>query len=600
MFSHLARFLRFLMSPTSILLALCSMLFVATPAFAQSQAQVKVNFKTALVDKDLNVKPVPKFSLVVQKIDATAATETAISNMPVTTGFDGTASLNLLPGDYVVKSQQALVFEDKTYEWVVDFKVEAGKELVVELSIDNAKVAKTTSLPKRRVSEEAEMFQELRTGVVTVEGELGHGTGFIVDGQGLIFTNQHVVSSSKEIRVEFDRGHKVEAKLLGEDRDKDLAVLWVNMDACPSCKVLSIATPSSEEPTVVEGEKVFTIGSPLSQSKILTAGIISKVEKGALISDININPGNSGGPLFNGAGQVVGITTFGEQDQSGPGVSGIIRIEEARELLAKAQLVAKSATARPSAELLPTEPEGAFPLDAIKDKIDVKKFETKPYRADVGKYQVTMITPVLKYYVMEKDRIEAARERSKRNKNSGAEVATEGGTIDKFWNLRNWAEYVGQLRPVVQVLAIPEVKATGKSMFLSLLALGAGAAGGVPMMTPLDLKFKADFYEMTLMCDGKPVTPIQRGKIEYVVPMQSYFKVKNRYTYAGVYTYPADAFDPARCKQLELQVFSEENPTIPDRKLLELKKVQKVWTDFDAYRQQQMPPTTPPVAPANP
>ena len=590
MFSHLARFF---VSPACILLTFCSLLCATASAFAQSQSQVKVTFKAALVDKDLNVKPVPKFALVVQKIDTNISPDTALSSVPLVTGFDGTAVLVVPPGDYVVKSQQALVFEEKTYEWAVNFKVEAGKEPTIELSTDNAKVIKTTGLPKRRITEEAELFKELRSGVVTVEGELGHGTGFIVDGQGLILTNQHVVSSSKEIRVEFDRGRKVEAKLLGEDRDKDLAVLWVNLSACPSCVTLSVAAPTSDQPNVVEGEKVFTIGSPLSQSKILTAGIVSKVEKGAIISDININPGNSGGPLFNGAGEVVGITTFGEQDRSGPGVSGIIRIEEARELLAKAQLVAKSSTAPPSAELLPTEPEDAFPLDSIKDKIDVKKFETKPYRADVGKYQVTMITPVLKYYVMEKDRIEAARERSKRNKNSGVEVATEGGTIDKFWNLRNWAEYVGQLKPVVQILAIPEVKATGKSAFLSILTAGVGAIGGVPIMTPLDLKFKADFYEMTLMCDGKPVTPIQRGKIEYVVPMQSYFKVKNRYTYAGVYTYPVDTFDPARCKQLELQVFSEENPTVPDRKPLEIKKVQKVWADFDAYRQRTT--TTAPV-----
>lgn len=581
MFSHLARLS---ISPACILLTLFSLLWATAPAFAQSQSQVKVTFKAALVDKDLNIKPVAKFALVVQKIDTTISPDTAVSSVPLVTGFDGVASLVVPPGDYVVKSQQALVFEEKTYEWAVSFKVEAGKEPLIELSMDNAKVAKATALPKRRITEEAEMFKELRGGVVTVEGELGHGTGFIIDGQGLILTNQHVVSSSKEIRVEFDRGQKVEAKLLGEDRDKDLAVLWVNMSACPSCVTLSIAAPASDEPSVVEGEKVFTIGSPLSQSKILTAGIVSKVEKGAIISDININPGNSGGPLFNGAGEVVGVTTFGEQDGSGPGVSGIIRIEEARELLAKARLVAKNSTTPPSAELLPTEPEDAFPLEAIKDKIDVKKFETKPYRADVGKYQVTMITPVLKYYVMEKDRIEAARERSKRNKKSGVEVATEGGTIDKFWNLRNWAEYVGQLKPVVQILAIPEVKATGKSAFLSILTAGVGAMGGVPIMTPLDLKFKADFYEMTLMCDGKPITPIQRGKIEYVVPMQSYYKVKNRYTYAGVYTYPSDAFDPARCKQLELQVFSEENPTIPDRKTLEIKKIQKVWADFDAYR----------------
>lgn len=90
------------------------------------------------------------------------------------------------------------------------------------------------------------------------------------------------------------------------------------------------------------------------------------------------------------------------------------------------------------------------------------------------------------------------------------------------------------------------------------------------------------------MCDGKPIVPIQRGTIEYRAPMQSYFKIKTRSAYAGIYTYSSEAFNPGRYKQLELQVFSKENPTAPEKKLIDPKSVQKVWDDFDAYQRQMM------------
>ena len=552
----------------------------------QAQSAPKVSVKVALVDRDLNVKPVPKQVLLVQKLGADAATPDASAPVQeLTTAFDGTATLALAPGTYRISAQKPVEFDGKTFQWSAKFQLAEGQDASVELSNDNATVtaaATTATSGRRRVTEEAELFKQLRDGVVTVEGELGHGTGFIVDERGLILTNQHVVSNSKELRVQFDRTHKVRAVLVAEDRDRDVAVLWANLGQCASCKTLKLAAPQADEPAVLEGERVFAIGSPLSQEKILTSGIVSKVEKRAIISDVNINPGNSGGPLFNSLGEVIGITTFGESAGFGPGVSGIVRIEVAEELLTKAKESAKGKES-PSAELMPTVPEDAFPLDAIKTRLDVKKFETKHYKSELGNYDVMMLTPIYKFYLSEKDRLEAVREREKRNKGEGAT-----GTMDKYRNLRNWAEYAGELKPVVQILAIPEMKMTGKS-----LLLGAVLMAGAGMMTPPDMKFKADFYEMSLMCDGNVITPIQRGKSELIVPMQSYYKVKNRFTYAGIYTYPIDPFEPGKCKQLTLNVFSEENPALAAKKILNPLMVQQVWQDFAEYRQRKMQPAAP-------
>jgi Trypsin len=90
---------------------------------------------------------------------------------------------------------------------------------------------------------------------------------------------------------------------------------------------------------------------------------------------VNINHGNSGGPLFNSQGQVVGITTFGDfTSRGGPGVSGILKIEEALPTIELAKTKMASSK-RPSLELLPVEPTDLFPIDAIKATLLQEKFD---------------------------------------------------------------------------------------------------------------------------------------------------------------------------------------------------------------------------------
>jgi len=564
----------------------CSLAFMLVLCgFADAQTTANIIFKVSVVDKNLNLKNVPKFPLVLRKTDDSVFVEQRIS-----TSVEGAATAALPTGSYTVSSEKPLEFEEKSFVWEHNFKVEAGKDSVVELSNDNAKITNLTASaaanisPRRRITEEAELFKTLRDGVVTVEGELGAGTGFIVDDRGLILTNQHVVSKSTEIRVRFDKQTVVRAKLIHEDPERDIAVLLANLSACKTCRALKIAENAPDNPPIVEGERVFAIGSPLFQDKILTSGIVSKVEKRAIISDISINPGNSGGPLFNLDGNVIGLTTFGVDAGSGPGISGIVRIEEAAELLGKAREDLKTRTA-PTAELLPTVPEGSFPVETIKTRIEAsKKFDQKPYKDDIKDYQINYMTPVFKFYLSEKDRIESMKDRDKRNKDKGT---TTNSTVDRYRDLRNWNEYAGELRPAVEILALPEVAASGKSLLLGVLT---GVASQGMIMTPPNYKFKADFYQMKLLCNNQEVTPLRRQKVEFGAAMPSYYKVKTRFTYAGVYTYPFDVFEPGKCAQMQLQVFSEEDiEKAIVTNVTELTK-QRIWNDFGDFRQQAVKP----------
>lgn len=85
------------------------------------------------------------------------------------------------------------------------------------------------------------------------------------------------------------------------------------------------------------GDHVVAMGNPLRQTKIITAGIISKVEERVIFSDININPGSSGGPLLNLQGKVVAINTFGDFSSIGPGIAGSLPISSAFDMIVEAE-----------------------------------------------------------------------------------------------------------------------------------------------------------------------------------------------------------------------------------------------------------------------
>ena len=545
-------------------LAVVCLLSSAPSSWSQTES-AKLKVRAVLVDKDLNQKPVPKLGFVVAPFEGpVGATVTG------KTGFDGSGELQLAPGKYHLSTPEPIEFQDKKYSWEVHVTVSAP-ETTVELSNDNAKVTGVAApAPGRKVDELTTLFQKYQNAVVTVWSEIGSGTGFCVDKAGLIITNQHVVGPSDLISVQFDPKRKVLATVLAFDPDKDVAVLWVNPSAFPEMITAPIAKSETGKESVIEGERVFTIGSPLSQRKILTSGMASKVEARAIISDININHGNSGGPLFNSVGEVVGITTFRE---SGPGVAGIVRIEEALPILEQARKKMGDGTP-PSARYLPVEPTDTFPLDSLKETISAEKFNRHPYLFSEASFDVAMVTPVLKYRMEEAVQLAAAKEKGKRTKKHEAAIQN---TFEPLRDLRGWAEYAGEYKPVLLIQAEPQLRET----FMSALGRGLAASGG-GYGGPARMKYKTDFYRMRLLCGGKEVEPIHPGKAATVVNAHNAFVSVTDATYVGIYTYPADALQPS-CGEVALELYSEKDPNKASRKVLDSKAVERIWADFQPY-----------------
>jgi S1-C subfamily serine protease len=560
---------------------------VAAPMPAQTEL-AKLNIRAVLVDKDLNQKPVPFLSIGLEPADSSTT-----GSLGIKTGLDGTAEADLPPGKYSLKTDAPIEFQGMRYSWTMQIVVVAPQTSIT-LSNDNATVTEVERQPPapapasgRVVDDLTTFYRRYQNSVVTVWSEFGHGTGFLVDKSGIFLTNQHVVGPSNYIAIQFDEKRKLPATLLAFDAEKDIAVLWADLSLIPEAVVAPLPPLQSSEPPVVEGERVFTIGSPLHQMKIITTGIASRVEPHAIISDININPGNSGGPLFNSQGVVVGLTTFKEADTTGPGVSGIVRIEEARLLVERAK--AKMQDVKPpQATLLPVEPVGMYPIDALKASTRVEKFDYRPYAFTEGNFDVAVITPVLEYQLVQGASVRAEKAKERRNGNSNEAVQDTFRPLD---DLKNWSEYVGEYSPVIMIKADPELKET----FMS--ALGRGLeAGSVGYTQAARLRFKTDFYRMRLLCGSREVQPIQPGKIATVLDVHNAFVNVTDATYSGFYLYPYDSISTS-CGKVTLELFSEKNPGEPAVHVLDDRTVTRVEEDFKPYRLGQIqlaPPGTDP------
>src|SRR3984957_11161868 len=474
-----------------------SLLLFGAPLRSQQQIS-KVRVRAILVDKDLNQKPVPHLTIVL----ASDSGDPEMS-LEVKTDFGGNAEFQAPPGKNQMTTPEGVDFQGRHFAWKTEIDV-SEVSVSVDLSNDNAQItAPISAEPARKLDDLTLMFQKYQKSVVTVWSEIGSGTGFIVDSAGLVMTNQHVIGPSELISVQFDSKRKVAAKVLAYDAERDVAVLYADLSAFPGALAAPIASSRNGHELAIEGEKVFTIGSPLGLKKIITSGIVSKVEARDILSEVNVKHGNYGSPLFNSQAEVIGITTFLVPGGNGPGVTGVVRIDQTLPVLAQARKKMKDVS-MPSARLLPVEPSDPYPLESFKEMTKPAKFDTKPYIFAVGGFDVALATPVLEYEVREEAGRTVAQEKRKRTKKRGE---SNENTFEPLQDLPEWAEYVGEYKPVLLVQAAPQLRETLVSVLGRELVPSIEAYAGGPRM-----KFRTDFYRMKLLCGAKEIEPIQPGK----------------------------------------------------------------------------------------
>ncbi|HKX33094.1 MAG TPA: trypsin-like peptidase domain-containing protein [Blastocatellia bacterium] len=174
-----------------------------------------------------------------------------------------------------------------------------------------------------------EVYRAMSPGVVNITSTVyvqdwfnvypkeGTGSGSILNKDGHILTNYHVIQGAEKLEVTLSNKHNFPAKVLGFDSDNDLAVIKIE---APAAELATVPLGSSKD--VFVGQKVLAIGNPFGLDRTLTTGIVSGVSRplrseftnrlieGVIQTDAAINPGNSGGPLLNSRGQMIGINTM--------------------------------------------------------------------------------------------------------------------------------------------------------------------------------------------------------------------------------------------------------------------------------------------------
>ena len=259
-----------------------------------------------------------------------------------------------------------------------------------------------------------EVVERVTPGVVQIITPDSVGSGFIIASDGRVVTNEHVVGAHRRVTVRIPGAGSYDARVLGVDAIADLAI--VDIDGGAGFTVLDMGDSDS----LSIGEDVVAVGYPLDDvlgnAPTITRGVVSSVRKFGGVehiqTDAAINPGNSGGPLFNGAGEAIGVNTFVIRDEGGrsgniEGINLAISISEVKKRLPSLSLgesVGVTPTPTPTPEAatgsgnfvlesgqLPHEKDGK--IESITAFADVLNFTISadfavPYSESVGGWSV--------------------------------------------------------------------------------------------------------------------------------------------------------------------------------------------------------------------
>jgi len=201
--------------------------------------------------------------------------------------------------------------------------------------------------------------------------EEGQGSGFIIDKEGHVLTNYHVIADARQIEVTLHNRKKYKATIVGSDRSHDLAVVQIK---APDLAPMVLG----DSRNLQVGQKVYAIGNPFGLSGTLTRGIVSSIRSvqepdgvaidEAIQTDAAINPGNSGGPLLNWHGEVIGINTMiASSVGQSAGIGFAIPINTAKAVLN--DLVTLGRVRRPAlgVRTIPVDPELADQMGLAAD-----------------------------------------------------------------------------------------------------------------------------------------------------------------------------------------------------------------------------------------
>lgn len=218
----------------------------------------------------------------------------------------------------------------------------------------------------------------------------GAGSGSIIDDQGDILTNYHVIADAEKLTVSFGSGKTYPARVVGKDPDTDLAVIKLLQ---PPPEAMTVV-PLGDSDHLVVGQKVLAIGNPFGLDRTLTTGVISGLQRpiraenqrqieGAIQTDAAINPGNSGGPLLDSHGRMIGINSQIESPSgASAGVGFAIPVNIAKRIVP--QLVRNGSVQRPTLSITMRNVEDLGQQLPVSDGVVIWSVRTGGAAANAG------------------------------------------------------------------------------------------------------------------------------------------------------------------------------------------------------------------------
>jgi S1-C subfamily serine protease len=531
-----------------MLRALClASLVLVSAVTASGQALSVLRIKVVVVDSEGTVTAVPRHALLVSDNPASAPPRRIV------TALDGTAEVKLRPGNYTVESDRPTAFRGKAYQWTQVIDIVAGRDATLELTADNADTepatSATTSATESSASDPSFLLPQWQDSVVALWTPNTRASGFLIDAKGLIATNQRTIGAATTVEVQLTPEVKVAARVLAADAVRDVAVLWIDPTVVAAVRPLPLECAQAAKPAVVDGQELFTIGVPLREREGMVSGTVGRVEPRFFIVDFRLSPGGAGGPVFAADGGLVGIASVIDgNDESRPGPSRIVRVDDACAVVAAAQQKMQE-TPAPDATRLPVEPMRPFPIDALKDEAQRRAGNLNPRQMSSSDFDVAFITPVLLY---------------------GAQARGNEGSRGPLTDFGNWSEYVEDFPPVLLIRVTP------KLVEGFWTTVGRAAARTQGMSIPPIKRVKSGFSRMRVLCGDAELTPIHPFTIEQRVSDSEAIR-------EGLYAFDPSALGP-HCGTAKLVLYSEKEPEKGDVRVVDPDVLQDIWLQFAPYR----------------
>ena len=489
--------------------------------------------------------PVPRHALLISDNPPTSSPRRVVLSP------DGTVVVRLRPGSYLVESDEPVAFEGKAYWWTQIVEITAERDVVLELTAENAEVGVAPAPSSSPASQENDpwlLLPQWKDSVFAVWTPNSRASGFVVDAAGLVVTSQRVIGSATAVDVQLTPSVKVAARVLVADRVRDVAVLWIDPETTESVRPVPLDCADGSKRALADGQRVVTIGAPLRGQKDVSFGEVVRVEPRASVADFRLTPGSTGGPVFSTAGDVVGISSvMDDQDENRRRDARIVNVDDACEVLRSAEKAMKSAE-RPVATRLPVEPL-PFRAGALDAAAQRRQGDLSSYRMSSSDFDIIFLTPVLVH---------------------GAQHSTHQGKQVAATDFGGWSDYFADVPPVLAVRVTPKLTES----FWMKVARGAAYTQGADL--PPIKRFKPGFSRLRALCGGVEVPPIHPFTLETRVSETDAIR-------EGLYIFDPQAFGP-HCTSVTLFLYSEKEPGKQDTRTVEPQMIERIWQDFASYR----------------